>query len=103
MGTNYYTKIKECEHCGRFEEIHLGKSSVGWKFCFNLNGKKYYQNYGELKDFLQDKLIKNEYEEVVSFEKFIELIQNKQSAKSDQSDYGAININGYIFYDGEFS
>jgi len=103
MGTNYYTKIKECKHCGRFEEIHLGKSSAGWKFCFNLNGGKYYKNYEELKEFLQDKVIKDEYGKVVSFETFIKLIKNKQSEKNDQNDYGAINISGYIFYDCEFS
>jgi hypothetical protein len=103
MGTNYYTKIKECKCCGRFEEIHLGKSSYGWKFCFNLNGEKYYKNYEELKDFLKDKIIKNEYGEEVSFKEFINLIENKQSEKNSQTDYGATSINGYVFYDCEFS
>jgi hypothetical protein len=35
MGTNYYSLVNVCEHCGReAEKIHLGKSSVGWAFSF---------------------------------------------------------------------
>lgn len=36
MGTNYYTKSK-CDHCGALSvenELHIGKSSGGWKFLF---------------------------------------------------------------------
>lgn len=103
MGTNYYTKIKECEYCGRFEEIHLGKSSFGWKFRFNLNEKKYYKNFEELKEFLKDKTIKNEYGQEITFEKFIELVEAKQGETNKQTDYGAINIDGYVFENCEFS
>jgi len=40
MGTNFFIKIPEgkpCDKCGRFdveETIHIGKSSVGWRFLF---------------------------------------------------------------------
>lgn len=30
MGTNYYLRIRACEPCGRYDEIHVGKS--GWLF-----------------------------------------------------------------------
>lgn len=51
MGTNYYLKLyrgDKCEHCGRsdeLDEIHIGKSSAGWKFLFD-------PNYGEFPTFL---------------------------------------------------
>jgi hypothetical protein len=35
MGTNYYLRYKQCEHCGKYEERHIGKSSGGW--CFALH------------------------------------------------------------------
>lgn len=36
MGTNYYMMSNACQHCGRGEqELHIGKSSMGW--CFSLN------------------------------------------------------------------
>ena len=35
MGTNYYARSETCKKCGRYEEIHIGKSSVGWQFSFH--------------------------------------------------------------------
>lgn len=36
MGTNYYIRLPGCEHpcdhCAKAAEIHLGKSSGGWRF-----------------------------------------------------------------------
>jgi hypothetical protein len=36
MGTNYYVRPPQgsahCKHCGHDQEIHLGKSSGGWRF-----------------------------------------------------------------------
>lgn len=34
MGTNYYLRINNCEPCGRYDQIHVGKSSAGWSFGF---------------------------------------------------------------------
>lgn len=34
MGTNYYWRDRPCEHCGRHDEIHVGKSSAGWSLVF---------------------------------------------------------------------
>ena len=34
MGTNYYLRYNLCSHCNRYEEIHIGKRSAGWKFLF---------------------------------------------------------------------
>jgi hypothetical protein len=35
MGTNYYWRHNICPHCGRYEEAHIGKSSMGWQFLFH--------------------------------------------------------------------
>jgi hypothetical protein len=35
MGTNYYLKKNICKCCNRYDELHIGKSSVGW--CFSLH------------------------------------------------------------------
>lgn len=35
MGTNYYWRHNICEHCGRYEEVHIGKSSAGWQFTLH--------------------------------------------------------------------
>lgn len=35
MGTNYYWHDKPCEHCGRYEDIHVGKSMMTWRAYFH--------------------------------------------------------------------
>lgn len=34
MGTNYYLRCNCCDHCNRYDVLHIGKQSVGWKFIF---------------------------------------------------------------------
>lgn len=81
MGTNFYTRINECASCERFEEIHLGKSSAGWQFSFQYNDGKYYKNMPQMKKWLKDKIIKNEYGEVISNEDFWKMVRTKQSLR----------------------
>lgn len=108
MGTNYYTKENECDHCGRFDEIHLGKSSMGWQFSFQYNGGQYYKNVEEMKVWLESKTITNEYGDKVSNEQFWTMVKKKQvpTNSNHASQYNCYDtemvINGYSFSDGEF-
>jgi hypothetical protein len=34
MSTNYYWRFNGCHCCERYDEVHIGKSSGGWEFCF---------------------------------------------------------------------
>ena len=34
MGTNFYWRFNLCDHCGRYNEAHVGKRSAGWSFGF---------------------------------------------------------------------
>ena len=112
MGTNYYVPIdKECPDCGKShlcrEGMHIGKSSFGWKFLFAFNGGEYYKNLDELKSFIEDKKIWNEYGEEVTHEEFWHLVKVKQEAEEPESVNNfatyVMNIDGYRFMDGEFS
>lgn len=116
MGTNYYLKTEKCETCGHKEEgLHLGKSSMGWQFSFQYNGGQYYKNVEEMKEWLKDKKIENEYGEEVSYAEFWEMIENKQKpdfknhaeevSKTNPSYARGIEfiINGYSFTDTSFS
>ena len=53
--------------------VHLGKRSMGWKFCWNFNNNKYYSNKEELLNFIRSGKIVNEYAEVIDQEEFIEM------------------------------
>ena len=67
MGTNYYAVKKKPRIVKIYDEIHLGKSSVGWKFVFQ--EQEQYHNFEEFKDFILNNdewIIKNEYGEEIS-------------------------------------
>lgn len=100
MGTNYYTRTNICNHCGRFDGVHIGKSSAGWVFLFNYNGGKYYSNKRELVEFLKTKLIVDEYGNEIGNEDFWKMVDSK---KDCQRNIRAIDIGEFQFLDTEFS
>ena len=101
MGTNYYTKVNECNECGRHDDIHLGKSSAGWQFVFQYNGGQYYKDTEEMREWMKGKIICDEYGRNVSGDQFWKFVESKQSDTQGGGD--ATIINGYTFYDSEFS
>src|SRR2546430_2680384 len=103
MGTNYYARLNICPTCKRpEEEIHLGKSSMGWKFMFQYNGGQYYKSVPEMKKWLKDKLIFNEYDEQLPNRDFWEMVATKQDT-IDPDEMDTVIIDGYKFYDRKFS
>lgn len=120
MGTNYYAipklnddqKLKVIEAVKNNQmqdlknlipdQIHLGKSSVGWRFLFNRNDWQYYENTKELFDFIDKCEILDEYGQEISPKQFKELVEAKQIVSIEKysdlryaNDY--IIKNGYIF------
>jgi hypothetical protein len=51
--------------------IHLGKRSMGWKFCWNFHDNKYYSCKDELLDFIRLGRVVDEYGEEQDVEEFI--------------------------------
>jgi hypothetical protein len=51
--------------------IHLGKRSSGWKFCWNFHDKKYYTNKEELLEFIRSGRVVDEYGDEQEVEEFI--------------------------------
>jgi hypothetical protein len=51
--------------------IHLGKRSMGWKFCWNFHDNKHYSNKEELLGFIRGGRVVNEYGEEQEIEEFI--------------------------------
>jgi hypothetical protein len=102
MGTNYYTITKQCDKCGRNDRIHLGKLSAGWKFCFNLNGEKFYRNIKELKEWLKGKEIVSEYGTPIALATFLSTVETAQEIQEDIIDTVYKDIDGYKFLDCEF-
>jgi hypothetical protein len=53
--------------------IHLGKRSMGWKFCWNFHDKKFYTSKEELFDFIRSGRIIDEYGVEINQDEFIEM------------------------------
>jgi hypothetical protein len=81
MGINYYVETQPpCDHCGRaFPVIHIGKSSAGW--CFGLH---VYDDgilpatWREWQSFVKDRVIRNEYREVVTENDLTDVVTKRE-------------------------
>lgn len=74
--------------------IHLGKRSSGWKFCWNFHNNKYYDDKETLFEFIRSGRVVDEYGEEQDVEEFITmalewgepngLIVNQEYRKSER-------------------
>lgn len=116
MGTNYYA-VPNRPSCR--EPIHIGKSSLGWKFCFQTQNIQWneppvvWNTFNQVREWLYKYTVEapiyaivNEYDEIVPFDDFIEMVERKQKDERsrdnpDNFSY-ARNVDGYRFTDEEF-
>ena len=112
MGTNYYAVKKEPTV---LSPIHIGKSSMGWKFCFhkvcsfeNYINEEPLNTFPQWKKFLEEQtangniVIMNEYNEVVSLDDFLTMVETKQKENNHDNFAYSDNIDGYRFKRGKF-
>ena len=104
MGTNYYAVKKKPSLYN--EPIHIGKSSAGWKFCFQgyqddliIKSLEDWQNY--LKN--DDVVILDEYDKEINYDDFFELVESKQKENNKDNFKYCVNVNGYRFTFNDFS
>lgn len=110
MGTNYYAVMNRPTIS---QPIHIGKSSIGWKFLFRTQKDIWndivWNTYEQVYEWLyrhtvesDEYVIVNEYDEVVSFDEFIKLVEDKQNTNNPDDFRYVRNVNGYRFYDSDF-
>jgi len=110
MGTNYYARYSICECCGRFDEIHIGKSSAGWTFSFQAQEDEVtIKSYKEWLKFLSGKeiTIYDGYGDEVTLEEFKDIVESKKKEKHNHAkEYPEghfIDEEGNSFSEGDFS
>lgn len=54
-------------------KVHLGKRSMGWKFCWNFHNNKFYSNKKELLEFIRKGRVVDEYGREEPVEEFIKM------------------------------
>ena len=114
MGTNYYVVPNRPSV---EEPIHIGKSSMGWMFLFQDISELYrevpvvWHCYEDVENWLykhtvesEQYVIIDEYDEIISFDDFIELVARKQKQFQDNPDNFRYcrNVGGYRFEEREF-
>ena len=117
MGTNYYL-VRNGPSVR--EPIHIGKSSAGWLFSFQAQNEPWHEppivwnTYEQVSDTLKrltvdstEFVIMNEYDEVITFAEFFDMVDRKQNDRHNQDNPDnfayARNVNGYRFIDEWFS
>lgn len=117
MGVNYYVVRNRPT---TEPPIHIGKSSIGWLFLFQSHNETWktpsvvWNTYEQVKEWLKKYTVDNENfviidetDEVISFEEFFEMIDNKQTdgfCLSNSDNFAHCrNVNGYRFTDECFS
>lgn len=92
MGTNYYVHTpacpNACDHCSASEQLHLGKSSVGWKFLHQADDDwprdKAYSLWLER---AKSGEIRDEYDRPITLDELLAFIERKQDERSHLDDY----------------
>lgn len=91
MGTNYYTDgTLPCKHCGRSgPALHIGKSSVGWRFLFASYPEHDIKSAKDWREFLDRAgvLIFDEYGDEVAPDTFWQLVEEKQSCPTHDDQF----------------
>lgn len=115
MGTNYYirkhlrpSKLKELKDLVNeesiyngelnkaledFKEIHIGKKSVGWRFCFDHNNWKYFnETRNSIKNFLEKEIneggkLVDEYNVTINLKDFWDIVDNSKDGFIGESYY----------------
>jgi hypothetical protein len=113
MGTNYYLRMNICSNCGRYDELHIGKSSGGWRFMFHgyreLSDEVKFSSYSDLLQILNtgNYQIYDEYQELISISDFLSMVKEKQKLRSQFPSLGTDNAEvdscGFEFYFYDFS
>ena len=102
MGTNYYLQLNKCPTCGRYEEIHIGKSSAGNAFSLHVTDEiRSIDDWIEL--FYRGQIF-NEYGDEISPEKMIFDITERGGPLRRRNDEFVVgHERAYSLIKGDFS
>src|SRR5690348_2560358 len=120
VGTNYYvhtpTCKDACEHCSASEQLHLGKSSIGWRFLFQADPEwPREQAYSLWLERAKSGEIRDEYGDAITLDDLLAFVARKQGDRSHTATRPQLasavyargdadfECDGYDFCDREFS
>lgn len=79
MSTNYYIQGDVCPHCNhRPDNLHIGKSSIGWMFSLRVYPEQGINNIFDWLPRLKQDTIVDEYGKTLSFEQMVDIIARRR-------------------------
>lgn len=89
MGTNYYFRHNCCEYCERYDELHIGKSSLGWTFSFRGHKELGINSWKDWQEFIENNEgdIFDEYGSPASLESLRNLVEVKRDGRNHSVEY----------------
>lgn len=90
---NYYLASRLTNDLLSENNIHIGKSSFGWKFIFDANQNKYYlPNRESIDNFLRTKggVLKDEYGREISLDEFWKIVDSSSNGIDNKKYYNKI-------------
>lgn len=93
MGTNYYLRKNLCAHCGRYDQLHIGKSSGGWTFSFQGFRDDYDDpkilSFADWKREIEKtgSVIYDEYGKAIRKQEFYALVEKKRTETENHTLY----------------
>ena len=88
MGTNYYLKQNVCPTCGRGEDLHIGKSSMGWHFALQVYPDDNINTLEDWKPLFKSGEIRDEYDRLITEEEMLKGITERKRDKWNKEAYG---------------
>lgn len=83
MGTNYYFYEKKLNSEEQNRGLHIGKNSWGWVFQFEAHRNLGLTTVQAYKDFLKKGYIYSEYDELVFYDEFWEMVEETKEPMPD--------------------
>lgn len=106
MGTNYYVRIDVpcCETCNRpldelDEELHIGKSSMGWVFALHVIPESRLDTWNDWKIFLKDKKIFDEYGKEIPLEQLTSVVTKREGREKNWNEPPAFYNTWEVFHE----
>lgn len=109
--SNLRYRVDDAFNLREIKSKHIGKSSAGW--LFNFQEQEEWHSYKEFKNYIlneenmKDKVIFDEYREVLTPKKMLDIIdtkqKNKQNLENPDNFKYCRNVDGYRFSSGDFS
>lgn len=104
MGKNYYHRTNFCADCGRYDELHIGKASKGWRFLFRgyaQEGLKIASWEDWRNRFLEGGQIVSEHGNSFSLVEFERLVGRFKEGKSHFAEHGQQHQPGSCWEDDQ--